>query len=133
MKRERAFAGLNLATGKIRYYLPFSFTEISGPACFHHNHLIYTADYSGIGNIYAMDTATKKIYQLTSSRFYANDPDFSRDGMDMIYSDYSSDGLRVAETKMDTTRWIPLEKITDTSIRLFDPLVRQEEANIQTA
>ena len=130
-EKGKSLAGLNLATGKIRYYLPFSFTEISGPAYFHSNHLIYTADYSGTGNIYAVDTATKRIYQVTSSRFYANDPDFTRDQMIMIYSDYCSDGLRVAETKIDTTRWIPLEKITDTSIRLFDPLVRQEHANIQ--
>jgi hypothetical protein len=127
----KSLAGLNILTGKIRYYLPFSFTEISGPAFFHHSHLLYAADYSGIGNIYAVDTATKKIYQVTSSRFYSIDPDFTSDRMEMTYSDYSSDGLRVVRTKIDTTRWIPLDKITDTSIKLYEPLIQQEQANIQ--
>ncbi|TRZ74259.1 MAG: hypothetical protein D4R97_04290 [Bacteroidetes bacterium] len=127
----KSLAGLNILTGKIRYYLPFSFTDISGPAFYHHSHLLFAADYSGIGNIYAVDTATKKIYQVTSSRFYATDPDFIRDRMEMIYSDYSSDGLRVVQVEVDTTSWIPLEKITDTSIKLYEPLVKQEQANIQ--
>jgi Tol biopolymer transport system component len=130
-EKGKSLAGLNILSGKIRYYLPFSFTEISGPAFFHHSHIVYAADYSGIENIYAVDTGTEKIYQVTSSRFYSNNPDFTRDRRDMIYSDYSSDGLRVVEARIDTTRWIPLEKITDTSIKLYASLVQQEQANIQ--
>jgi len=130
-EKGKSLAGLDLLTGKICYYLPFSFTEISGPAFFHHSHILYAADYSGIENIYAVDTSTKKIYQVTSSRFYSNNPGFTSECRDMIYSDYSSDGLRVVEARIDTTRWIPLEKITDTSIKLYASLVQQEQANIQ--
>jgi hypothetical protein len=130
-EKGKSLAGLNILTGKIRYYLSFGFTDISGPLFFHHSHLIYTADYSGIQNIYAVDTGTNKIYQITSSRFYSTDPDITSDRMTMIYSDYSSDGLSVVETKVDTTCWIPLDKITDTSIKLYEPLVQQEQANIQ--
>ena len=130
-EKGKSLAGLNILSGKIRYYLPFSFTGISGPVFFHHSHIVYAADYSGIENIYTVDTGTEKIYQVTSSRFYSNNPDFTRDRRDMIYSDYSSDGLRVVEARIDTTRWIPLEKITDTSIKLYASLVQQEQANIQ--
>ena len=130
-EKGKSLAGLNILSGKIRYYLPFSFTGISGPVFFHSSHIVYAADYSGIENIYAVDTGTEKIYQVTSSRFYSNNPDFTRDRRDMIYSDYSSDGLRVVEARIDTTRWIPLEKITDTSIKLYASLVQQEQANIQ--
>jgi hypothetical protein len=130
-EKGKSLAGFNILSGKIQYYLPFSFTEISGPAFFHHSYLVYAADYSGIENIYAVDTSTKKIYQVTSSRFYSNNPDITSEFRDMIYSDYSSDGLRVVETRIDTTRWIPLEKITDTSIKLYASLVQQEKANIQ--
>jgi hypothetical protein len=130
-EKGKSLAGLNIISRKIRYYLPFSFTDISGPAFFHHRHLFYAADYSGIGNIYATDTATGKVYQVTSSRFFSTDPDFTDDRSNMIYSDYGSDGLRVVESKIDTARWIPLEKITDSSIRLYEPLVQQEQANVQ--
>ncbi len=130
-EKGKSIAGLNILTGKISYYLPFGFTDISGPVFYHHGNLLYTADYSGIGNIYAVDTTTKKIYQVTSSRFYSIDPDFTSNHMEMIYSDYSSDGLRVVQTKIDTTQWIPLERITDTSVKLYEPLVQQEQANVQ--
>jgi hypothetical protein len=130
-EKGKSLAGLNIETGTIHYYLPFSFNEISGPAYFHHSHLVYNADYSGIGNIYAIDTATSNIYQVTSSRFHAMNADFTSDRMNMIYSDYSSDGLRVVEAKIDSTRWIPLGKIKDSSIKLYEPLVQQEQVNIQ--
>lgn len=130
-EKGKSIASLNILTRKILYYVPFSFTEISGPKFYHHRYILYTADYSGIENIYAVDTATGKIYQVTSSRFYAKDPDFMTDRRTMIYSDYNSDGLRIVETRIDSTRWIPLEKITDSSIKLYSFLVQQEQVNVQ--
>jgi Tol biopolymer transport system component len=130
-EKGKSLAGLNIRTGIIRNYLPFSFTEISGPACYNKNNLFYTADYSGIGNIYTVDTSTQKISQVTSSRFYATNPDFTRNHDEMIYSDYSSDGLDVVEAKIDTALWIPLDKITDSSVKLYQTLVQQEQVNIQ--
>lgn len=130
-EKGKSMAGLNIHTGKIRYYTPFSFTEISGPAFFHHNHIIFNSDYSGIENIYAVDTTTRKIWQVTSSRFGSNDPDFTADRNTMICSDYTSDGLRIVEMKIDTVHWIPLENIKDRSIKLYEPLVQQENTNIQ--
>ncbi|MCX6247802.1 MAG: hypothetical protein NTW10_08725 [Bacteroidetes bacterium] len=130
-EKGKSIAGLNVITGTVKYFLPFSFTDVSGPAYFHHSHLLFSGDYSGIPNIFAVDTATGKVFQVTSSRFFSTDPDFTADRMRMIYSDYNSDGLRVVETMVDTTLWIPIDKITDTSIKLYEPLVQQEHANIQ--
>jgi hypothetical protein len=129
--KGKSLANLEIATGKIRCFLPYGFTELSGPAYYHHSHLLFTADYSGIQNLYALDTATKNIYQVTSSKFSTTDPDFTQDRMTLIYSDYNSDGLQIVETMVDTARWIPLGKITDNSIKLYEPLVGQEGANIQ--
>jgi hypothetical protein len=130
-EKGKSLAGLDLLTGKIRYYVPFSFTEISMPIFYYRNYILYTADYSGIENIYAVDTATRNIFQVTSARYYARDPDFTTDRKTMIYSDYTSDGLRIVEVRIDTTRWVPLEKITDNSIKLYKSLVQQEQTNIQ--
>ncbi len=130
-EKGKSIASLNILTGKIQYYTPFSFTEISRPIFYSHNYIFYTADYSGIENIYAVDTATRKICQVTSSRFYSNNPDFTSDRKAMIYSDYTSDGLRIVETKIDTNYWVPLEKIADNSVKLYGPLVQQEQTNVQ--
>lgn len=130
-EQGKSLAGLNISTGVIRYFIPFGFTEISGPVFFNQKYILYAADYSGIENIYAVNIGSNKIYQVTSSRFFSNSPSLTHDGKNMIYSDYSSDGLRVVETKIDSTQWIPLEKIKDHSIKLSECLAQQEKVNIQ--
>jgi hypothetical protein len=130
-EKGKSLATLNILNGRVRNYLPFSFTDISMPIFYHYNYILYTADYSGIENIYAVDTATRKICRVTSARFYSNNPDFTTDRKIMIYSDYTSDGLRIVESKIDSARWVPLEMISDNSIKLYDPLVQQEQTNIQ--
>ncbi|MGA3015410.1 MAG: hypothetical protein ABSD71_15405, partial [Bacteroidales bacterium] len=130
-EKGKSIAGLNIFTGKLNYYIPFSFTEISGPVFYSPGYIVYTADYSGIENIYAVDTMSGKIFQVTSSRFYSKDPCLSADLKTMIYSDYASGGLNVVETNIDPSRWIPIEKINDNSIKLYNPLIQQEQANIQ--
>lgn len=130
-EKGKSIAGLNIFTGKLNYYTPFSFTEISSPVFYRSSYIFYTADYSGIENIYAVDTISGKIFQVTSSRFYSKDPCLSADFKTIIYSDYASGGLNIVETNIDPSRWIPIEKITDNSIKLYDPLIQQEQANVQ--
>ncbi len=130
-ERGKTLAKLDLQTGNITHYLPFSFMEISGPAYYHMQHIIFSADYSGISNLYAVDTLTLKIYQVVSSRFSCSDPDFTSARDTMIFLDYTPDGFKIAETAIDTLKWIPLEEIRDASIHLYDSIVKQENANIQ--
>ena len=130
-ERGKSIAVLTINTGKIMTCLPFSFTEISTPVFFRSHSIAFTGDYSGIENIYAVDTTTKKIFQVTFSPYYSNDPNVAMDQKSMIYSNYNADGLYVSEIKTDTTHWVPLEKITHAYPRLFESLVKQEDANIQ--
>ncbi len=122
---------LNLTTGKFTQYVPYDYNKISGPSFFYKHYILYTGDYSGIENIYAVDTLTRQIYQVTSSRFGARDPNFTADHQRMIYSEYSSDGSMIAETRLDTTKWIALANVKDNSIKLYNSLALQEKINIQ--
>ncbi len=130
-EKGKSIAVIDLASGKIRTYLPFGYTEISGPAYYHNEHIIFAADFSGIQNLYAIDTSTYRIYQVSSSMFSSSDPSFTADMKTMVYSDYCSDGMMIAETKMDPPSWIPLEKVKNRNIRLYDSLLVQEKNNIQ--
>jgi hypothetical protein len=132
LTREGASLGcLETGSGKVCYYLPFGFTQIAGPAFLHHSHILFTGDYSGVENLYAVDTLTKQVYQVISAKFNSTDGDFTSDRKHMIYSDYTSDGAMVAETFIDTTKWVPLNQVRDHSIKLYEPLVRQELCNVQ--
>jgi len=130
-EKGETIAVLDVKTGSIRYILPFEYQEFNGPAYFHNRHIIFSADYSGIENLYAVDTLTSEKFQITSGKFACLDPDFSSDKKFLLYSEYTSDGLMVVEAEVDTTRWIPISKITDLSIRLAEVLSKQEKANIQ--
>jgi len=130
-EKGESIAILDLNTGKIHYELPFEYHEFNGPAFYYSHYIIYSIDYSGVENLYAVDTLTRERFQITSGRYAGFDPDFSSDKQFMIYSDYLSDGLMVAEIKVDTSQWIPIENVTDHSTKLYDALSRQETANIQ--
>ncbi|MBC8314407.1 MAG: PD40 domain-containing protein [Bacteroidetes bacterium] len=108
-----------------------SFREIWGPPLFFQNHLLFSADYSGIENIYAIDTVSREIYQVTSARFQASDPAISPDGKRLTYSDYGADGMMVVSRDNDSSRWIRLDSIHQQPFALAEMLARQEGVNIQ--
>jgi hypothetical protein len=130
-EKGETVATLDTTTGTIRNLLPESFNEFSGPAFFFKQYIIYSVDHSGAENIYAMDTLTRAIFRITSGRFANFDPDFTSDKKFMICSDYTSDGLMVAEMPIDTAAWLPLHQVNNHAYKLYEVLAKQECANIQ--
>ncbi|WP_372754425.1 hypothetical protein [Labilibaculum sp.] len=66
-------------------------------------HIFFTAAYTGIDNIFAYDRSSKKLYQVTSSRFGARDLHVSKNKL--YYSDYTSDGYLPVKTDYQTDEW----------------------------
>jgi len=130
-QRGQTIAEMDIKTGKINYLLPFTYNEFSGPAYFFSHYIVFSIDFNGIENIYAMDTVNSMVFKVTSSKFAGFDPDFSTDKKTMIYSDYTSDGLMVAESEVDTSTWIPLGQVKDFSIKLYKDLALQDNVNVQ--
>ena len=130
-EKGKTIATCDMATKETRFHIPFTFTGIDGPSQMFGHFIIFSADYSGIENIYAVDTVTKKIFQVTSARFCASDPDFNSDKTRLLYSDYCSDGQMVSEASLDSAKWIPLTGVRDHSFKLYDILAGQEGVNLQ--
>ena len=130
-EKGKTIAACDIANGKESYQLPFTFTGIDGPSHMIKNYVIYSADYSGVENLYALDTLTNKIFQVSSSKFGAYDPDFNSGKTKLIYSDYTSDGLMFSEARIDTASWVPLDSVSDYSFKLADILASQEKVNLQ--
>ena len=126
-----SIALLNLSSGSIRDLTLPDYSEKAGQHCFFRNYILFNNGRSGIANIFAVDTASNKVWQVSSVKFGALDPVITQDGSGMIFSDYSSDGMMVAEMNPDPTSWIPENKITDRSIRLYESLASQERSNLQ--
>lgn len=115
----------DMVTDQYITIIPFCFEEISMPV-FYENYLTFNAGYTGIDNIYAIDTLSRTRYQITSSEFGAENIKISGNGQDFIYSDYTSNGYIVAGSIVNKNHWIITDTITDHSIKLYETIKDQE-------
>ncbi|MBI9037507.1 MAG: PD40 domain-containing protein [Bacteroidales bacterium] len=128
----KCLASINFQTGKIRHLTDFSFIEISKPI--NSGNLVYfVGAYSGIDNIYVLNTETKKISQLTSARFGVADPCRSKNKNEIIYSNYSKNGFEIVKTKISNKTLIDLPEVSDLSIKLYESIAKQEEGIIEVS
>ena len=65
--------------------------------------LFFTANFTGIDNIFTYQKSNGKVYQVTSSRFGGRDPHVN--GKELYYSDYTSDGYLPVKAKIETDNW----------------------------
>jgi hypothetical protein len=130
-QKGQALAMLHATTGEIRKLTPDSFNEFTGHSIFYKQFILYSIDHSGVENIYALDTLSKAVFRITSGRFATFDPDVTSDKKHLICSDYTSDGLMVAEIPLDSAAWEPLHLVSNHSCKLYDALAAQENSNIQ--
>ena len=66
-------------------------------------HLFFTANFTGIDNIFAYNKSNSKLYQVTTSRFGGRDP--HANGKELYYSDYTSDGYLPVKVKIESSHW----------------------------
>jgi hypothetical protein len=96
---KKKFSNLTGYTNRERFRAPVFFGK----------YIIYGSDYSGIDNIYAVDTATKKRFQVTSRPLGAYFPSVS--GNMLYFNDYNVYGYKAASMALDPKKWTPIEKI----------------------
>jgi hypothetical protein len=95
------------------------------------NYILFRGGFNGIDNIYAINSKSKNVYQVTSSRYGAFDPSVNLNKTDLLYSNYSSNGYKAVLATLDSSIWIPLSDVTDYSVKWHNKLAKQESKNIQ--
>ncbi len=93
---------------------------------FSQKYIIFNATYSGIDNIFALDTATNEIYQLTSVSFGAFDPCVDTLQQKLVFANYGYLGYDLVSTPFHQLAWKPLSEVNDVSLQLADKLAKQE-------
>ena len=86
----------------------------------------FVGAYSGIDNIYVLNTETKKISQLISARFGIADPCFSKNKNEIIYSNYTENGFEIVKTRLTNIKLKDLSEVSDHSIKLYESIAKQE-------
>ncbi|MFN8342664.1 MAG: hypothetical protein U0V64_13415 [Cyclobacteriaceae bacterium] len=117
---------IDTGSGSTTELIPVSQENIGYPVPFGH-YLFYNSPYSGIDNIYAVDTSSGQKYQVTCSKYGAFNAAPSPDGRYLYYNDQSPDGLDVVRIPLNPSQWKPLEQVTKASFNLYEHLVAQEQ------
>ncbi len=125
----RALSIIYPASNEIIDIIPPCSENITHPV-FYKDFILFNSPYSGIDNIYAIDTFSRRRYQITSSRFGAFFPDVSPDSQTLLYNDYSIDGYDVAEIFLDPQEWTIIESVEKQSLPFFDPSVYSADEKI---
>lgn len=95
---------LNTTTGVMEDLLPVSDENIGHPVL-HDSYVFFNSPVSGIDNIYAYDVQQKIRYQVTSSKYGAFNPSFSKDGKTLYYNEQSGNGLDVVKMEVIPEMW----------------------------
>ncbi len=101
-------------------------SENIGHPVLHDNYLFYNSPYSGIDNIYVIDTATGQKYQVTSSLYGAYNPAISHDGDWIYYNEHTLNGQDVVRVAFEPSFWTPIEQVTQPVTNTYQHLVEQE-------
>ena len=128
--KGKSIARIDIATGQYTTVLPSVYDDISYPVD-GGEHAFFTAYYNGITNVYAVDYRTGKVMQVTSARFGAFDPQPNAAGDKLVYVEYSVNGYNLVETELNEAKWIPVDQLTDHSLKLYETLAQQEGFNLQ--
>lgn len=124
-----AIVNVNVEDGSVKQLLDYSSVEISRPFAMD-GLVFFSGGFTGINNIYAIDISENKMYKVTDVRFGAFDPVISHDGQRLLFSEYTADGYRVKEIKLNKNDWTQFSIDTKSDLNFHEPLVKQEGVSL---
>jgi len=65
--------------------------------------IAFNAHYSGIDNIYQIDTASKKISALSAAKYGAFNPSFSTDGKKILFNNFGPEGYNITSSTVKSS------------------------------
>ena len=119
----------SLKTGNFQQITPYTNDHIQYPK-FWRNYIVYEASYSGVMDVYAIDMRSKSIYKATSAPYSASDYSISKDGQQIIYSNYTSDGKQLVINKWNPKQWTPIAAVKNQAYQLADILSAQIDSTL---
>nr|NQU93719.1 hypothetical protein [Bacteroidota bacterium] len=116
---------LQTASGSFEYVIPFTYTDISKPLL-RGNDIFFIGAWSGIDNLYQLNTTTGQINKITSVEFGLTDPYLKPGGNEMLFSNYTENGYEISAITLDQTYQVPVENVTDWGPKLYHTLAEQD-------
>lgn len=105
--------------------LPFEPQQISRPV-YAGRDIIFKAHYNGLDNIYKLDRASNKIYQLTSAPFGAFNPSYDAENNRILINNFQLKGMDISAVPLKHINKPLLSSSENTFIDYAQPLQIQE-------
>ena len=67
--------------------------------------MYFSSAVTGVQNIFALDTSTSELFQITNSKFGAFDPAIAPNGKKLAYSEYTAMGFQIKELVLNNALW----------------------------
>jgi len=125
--KGKYLASLDLKTKQLQELTDKTFANLKNPA-YSKGTIIFSADFSGIDNLYSFDIENKVITQIASVPFGADYPSVSKSGKQVIFSNYNSAGYQLAVVPLqDKKSQKEIKNIQLTTDQLAKNLAAQEK------
>ncbi len=96
------------------------------------DYVLFDSPRSGIDNIYAVDTHSKQVFQLTSRPLAAYHASVSPSGSRIAFEDFSVTGSRISDMALTVSDWKPVvEPNRNPASSYSNPLMQQEPGATQ--
>jgi hypothetical protein len=90
------------------------------------NFVFYNSPLTGIDNVFALDTVTRRRYQVTEARYGMYNAAPSADGRFLYINSQEPDGMDVLKIELNPKAWTLVEGAPTMPARAFGHLVQQE-------
>ncbi|QJX49172.1 hypothetical protein HMJ29_05035 [Hymenobacter taeanensis] len=121
----KALVLLDAQTGLARTVLPAANDNLSNPQPWG-EYVLFNSPRSGIDNVYAVQTSTGEVRQVTSRPIGAYHAAVSPDGQRLAFHEFRAQGSRVVEMPLNPAQWRPVPALAGTPDRYAAALAQQE-------
>lgn len=123
--QQKGVVQIEYKSGRERLLLPYSYEHIGHPVLWG-KYLFFNSGFSGIDNIYVLNTETNQRYRVTSAKYGASNPNISLDGTSIFYNNYTVNGNDVVQIPLETSSREPESKVKNNDIKLYQSMAEKE-------
>ena len=106
---QKTIRQLDTQADRLRDLLPRANENLSNPQSWG-DYVFYNSPRSGIDNIYAVNVATKQVFQVTSRPLAAYHATVSPSGNRLGFDDFTVNGHRISDMPLDPASWQPVTR-----------------------
>lgn len=110
---------VNVVNGNHEVIFPFTNHQLGIPYITK-NHIYFSASFSGVDNIYALDLKTKDLYQVTAGKLGSYQVIVNKEETQLYYSQFTSLGNNIQSMDINPDNWKKVDIVEPVDMTAYD-------------